>query len=94
MKKLITLISGVVMAMTLTVITCAAGIVYGDVTADSSIDASDALAALKHAAKLEIIEDELSVKLADANNDKVIDALDALDVLKMAAKLIDLVICE
>ncbi len=62
---------------------------YGDVDTSNSVDASDALIVLKHAAKLEIIAEELPLVLADITKDTVIDSSDALEILKVAAKLSD-----
>lgn len=59
----------------------------GDVNKDGNVDASDALLVLKHAAKLELIEDEILLKAADVQADDIIDANDALTILKIAAKL-------
>ena len=60
----------------------------GDVNVDNSIDAGDALAVLKHAAKLELLKD-VAIDLADVEKDGNIDAADALKILKYAARLID-----
>ncbi len=65
------------------------GYYYGDVDTSNSVDASDALIVLKHAAKLEIIAEELPLVLADITKDTVIDSSDALEILKVAAKLSD-----
>ena len=62
-------------------------IIYGDVNNDESINAEDALCALKHAAKLELLDDEALVR-ADVDGNKVVDAADALWILKYAAKLV------
>lgn len=59
----------------------------GDVNLDEVIDAADALAVLKHAAALEILEGQ-PLENADVNFDEIIDASDALDILKKAAGLI------
>lgn len=61
-------------------------VVIGDVDKNGIIDASDALAVLKHAAKLDILEDTAP---AMTNSDDVVDASDALNILKYVAKLID-----
>lgn len=60
----------------------------GDVNLNSIVDASDALLVLKHAAKLQVIDDGDIINVADMNDDGVIDATDALTILKIAAKLI------
>lgn len=60
----------------------------GDVNLDTIIDASDALAVLKHAASLEKLEGEANEN-ADVNSDGNIDASDALEILKYAAGLIE-----
>lgn len=59
----------------------------GDINGDKSVDAADALMALKHAAKLDIISDENVFKTADLDGNGTVDATDALDILKIAAKL-------
>lgn len=58
----------------------------GDVNADGVVNADDALAILKHAAKLEILTEEKILK-ADVEPNEMIDASDALVVLKIAAKI-------
>lgn len=58
----------------------------GDVTADDSIDARDALMILKYAAKLEDLND-IQKLAADINKDNAINAGDALKVLRIAARL-------
>lgn len=60
-------------------------VMLGDVDKDGDVDASDALAVLKHAAKIEVLEDTAP---AMTNSDDVVDASDALNILKVAAKLI------
>lgn len=64
------------------------GIKYGDVNGDGTIDASDALAVLKHVAKLEILDD-LAIIRADVDGENGIDASDALWILKYSARLVD-----
>lgn len=59
----------------------------GDVNKDGIVNASDALLVLKHAAKLEMLKDDL-LNIADINEDELIDANDALRILKVAAKLV------
>lgn len=59
----------------------------GDVNQDGNIDARDALLVLKHAAKIEVIEEYKSYMAADTNEDNNIDAKDALIILKIAAKI-------
>lgn len=56
----------------------------GDVNSDSQINASDALAVLKHAARIENADTTLS----DVSKDGVVDSTDALLILKYAARLI------
>lgn len=58
----------------------------GDVDQDENITATDALAVLKHAAKLQILEGDLLVA-AEVTGEGTIDASDALEILKVAAKL-------
>ena len=60
----------------------------GNVNGDDVIDASDALAILKHAAQLELLDGDALIA-ADANEDGTVDANDALDVLKFAAQILD-----
>lgn len=62
--------------------------VYGDVNADTIVNAEDALEVLKAAAKLQTL-DETQKIAADVNGDKIIDAADALLILQMAATIID-----
>lgn len=59
----------------------------GNVDDNPAIDAADALAVLKHAAKLDTLEGD-ALLAANVTKDEVIDAADALDILKYAAKLI------
>lgn len=61
-------------------------IVLGDVNRDDDINAVDALAVLKHAAKIEVLSEEDLIR-ADLNEDEKIDAKDALEILKIAAKI-------
>lgn len=60
--------------------------ITGDVDGDGSVDAKDALLVLKHAAKIELLENAESY---DVSGNGSIDADDALIILKYAAKLID-----
>ena len=60
----------------------------GDVNADGNINAQDALAVLKHAAKISVL-DEVQCKAADVVKDENINAQDALQILKKAAHIID-----
>lgn len=60
----------------------------GDVDNNGVIDATDALLVLKHAAKLELL-DEVQQMAANVNTDAFIDASDALMILKYAARLIE-----
>ena len=64
-----------------------AGFYYGDTDMNKSVDAVDALAMLKHAAKIQLITDGLSLSLSDVNHDGNINAEDALEALKIAAKI-------
>lgn len=59
--------------------------ILGDSNYDGSIDAKDALTVLKHAAKIEKL-DETESSDVDCNDN--VDASDALSILKYAAKLI------
>lgn len=58
----------------------------GDVDLDGKVNATDALIVLKHAAKLELLED-IKLIIADVESDEKIDAADALAILKIAAKI-------
>lgn len=58
----------------------------GDVNFDEKVNATDALAVLKHAAKIESLSQE-SEAVADVEADNSIDAKDALAILKIAAKV-------
>jgi len=61
-------------------------VVQGDVTGDGKITASDARAALRISAKLEIPTEEQFIA-ADVNGDKKITASDARIILRVSAKL-------
>ena len=61
-------------------------ITRGDINVDEKVNAQDALLVLKHAAKIEILADEL-IDRVDINNDTKMDAKDALEILKIAAKV-------
>ncbi len=61
---------------------------FGDMNGDGKVTASDARIILRHAARLENIEDSL-LPAADADGDGRISASDARMVLRYAAKLID-----
>lgn len=56
----------------------------GDVNSDGAINATDALAVLKHAAKIESVD----ATLGDVTRNNSIDATDALFILKYAAHII------
>lgn len=58
----------------------------GDVNKDGSVNAIDALMVLKHAAKLELLNDEQRL-IANLDGNESIDAKDALKILRIAAKL-------
>ena len=62
--------------------------ILGDVNADGNINAQDALLVLKHAAKIEEL-DEVQQLAADVVADESINAKDALQILKKAAHIID-----
>ena len=68
----------------------AAPVLIGDADKNGTVDASDALLVLKHAAKLLTISDADALNAADADKDTKITASDALLILKIAAKLIEL----
>ncbi len=61
---------------------------YGDINADGTVTADDALAVLKHIVHLEPITDPQSLTVADMDGDGTLTANDALDILKTAVKLI------
>ena len=61
---------------------------YGDVDQNGAVTAEDALAVLRHAARLSTIQDALSVQLADMDTSRSLDAADALEILQTAAKII------
>jgi len=65
-----------------------ASVTLGDVNNDNSINATDALAVLKHAAKIEILTGD-ALEAADVIDIGTINAEDALQILKKAAKLIE-----
>lgn len=60
----------------------------GDVNADENINAQDALAVLKHAAKIQELND-VQMLAADVVKDDNINAQDALQILKKAAQIIE-----
>lgn len=62
--------------------------ILGDVDANEIINAADALMVLKHAAKIEVL-DEIQQLAADVSSDKLLDAGDALMILQYAANIID-----
>ena len=61
---------------------------YGDVDQNGAVTAEDALAVLRHAARLSTIQEALSVQLADMDTSRSLDAADALEILQTAAKII------
>lgn len=61
--------------------------IMGDVNSDGAVNAKDALVILKHAAKLEVLDNHITVLAADVTDDTSIDASDALEVLRFAAGL-------
>lgn len=63
-------------------------IVYGDIDADTAVNAQDALLALKFAAKMVEFSETAFVK-GDVDGTDTVDAKDALLILKYAAKMID-----
>ncbi len=66
-------------------------IIYGDVNQDGKVNAVDASAVLKHAAKVNLIKDEAAKEAADVTyqgKDGVINAQDASQILKYVAKLL------
>lgn len=63
-------------------------LLLGDINADQTIDASDALLVLQHSVDLIVLnEDEFDISDVDASG--VIDATDALCILQYSVKLID-----
>lgn len=93
MKKLLLIGFVFVMLLMSATMSYADSIMYGDTNGDKSVDAADALAVLKHAAKMEELQGDALVA-ADVTGDTNTDANDALDVLKYAAKLIDAFVVE
>ena len=73
-------------AFTVTVIKKA---IPGDIDGDGEISVSDALMALRVAAKLATFEDEALFALADVDHDGEITVSDVLRILRVAAKLAD-----
>ena len=61
-------------------------IIQGDINSDGKVNASDALAVLKHSAKIQLISKDLW-NVADINEDSKVDAEDALEILRIAAKI-------
>ncbi len=61
---------------------------YGDADQDGAVTADDALAVLRHAARLSTIQEALSVRLADMDASGDLDAADALEILRTAAKMV------
>lgn len=61
-------------------------VTLGDVDGDGDVDASDALAILKHAAKVATLEGD-ALTAADVDKNGSIDSSDALKVLKHAANI-------
>lgn len=78
------LLSFVVTCVSMNVFAEETSIELGDVNSDGQINASDALAVLKHAAKISTVD----AALADINKNGTVDATDALWILKYAARLI------
>lgn len=68
--------------------------IYGDISMDGNVTAEDALGILKHVVRLQVITDEIPLKLADVNHDTEIGADDALETLKVVVKLKDMETCE
>ena len=60
---------------------------YGDLTGEGNIDASDALKVLQYSVKLIDLTDDQKLA-ADVNEDSRIDATDALRILQYSVKLI------
>ena len=63
--------------------------IHGDVDQNETVDATDALNILKHAAKINILSDEQQT-MGDVDQNGNVDAADALMVVKKAAKIIDI----
>jgi len=61
-------------------------IIFGDCNLDGVVNATDALVVLKHAAKINPLND---ITNADVTKDGILNADDALKMLKYAAKIID-----
>lgn len=60
----------------------------GDINGDNNIDASDALMALQHSVKLNILEGD-DFDAANVDGNQVVDATDALYILQYSVKLIN-----
>ena len=84
MKKIIALISVVIMILCLSMTSYAAFL--GDIDGSGKITASDARTILRISAKLDKLDDSKAV-FADVNGDSKITASDARTVLRMSAKL-------
>lgn len=93
MKKLILTVIVLIMSLMMSTFVFADEIKYGDVDYNNAVDAKDALAVLKHAAKISELDADTLV-VADVTGDTGVDAKDALDILKYAAKIIDSFVVE
>lgn len=90
-KKIAALLTAFMVAMGSMQITANAAItpeILGDVNADGSIDASDALYALRASVGLQMITEEEFCR-ADINYDGKVNSFDSLAILRMSVSLLD-----
>ena len=62
-------------------------VLYGDLDADNTINAKDALSVLKYSVGKQLFS-EAEIEIADVNDDAKVDAKDALDILKYSVSKI------
>ena len=87
MKKILSILLVLAMALSLALPVAGASVLYGDVNGDSSVDMKDVLLLRKHIAK--ITATPFDEAAADVNGDNSLDMKDVLLVRKYIAKLID-----
>lgn len=88
LKKVVSLVLVVLMALSCIVFASAAGVVYGDVNSDTKINSSDALLVLQHSVQSIRLEGD-QFTAADVNADEKINAGDALSILQYAVGTIN-----
>lgn len=93
MKKVILPLTAILIMCMLFVISSAKPVFVGDVNGDSTVTAADARLVLRAAARLDVLNDSVSVT-ADADHDGSINAYDARLILRCAAGLENLGIIE